>query len=592
MSERLFDPAVEASTVIDILRWRGSEQPDRIAYTFLRDGTVEDGHLTYGELDRRARAIGAALRSSAAVGERALLLYPQGREFIAAFFGCLYAGIIAIPAYPPRSNKGGSKLHAIARDARPLVALTTSENLTRAQAHFVAEPDLPPLRLLATDKPAGDFAGEWQPPEVKGATLAYLQYTSGSTSAPKGVMVSHDNLKHNLLDLDQGWEHTPESIAVTWLPTFHDMGLVYGIIEPLYRGFRCFVMPPVSFIQRPIRWLRAISERGATHSVAPNFAYELCIRKVKPEERAGLNLSRWSVAVNGAEPVRRETLERFAAAFEPCGFRWSAFSPGYGLAESTLKVCATRKTEAPVVVTINAGALEKHQVVEAPSSYQGGRTFVGCGRATLETKVAIVHPESLTRCPPDQVGEIWVSGPSVAQGYWNRPAETAAVFKAFLADSGEGPFLRTGDLGFLKDGHLFVTGRLKDMIIIRGQNHYPQDIELTAEQSHPALRPGCSIAFSIEAAGEERLIVAQEVERDYKNLNRDELVEAIRQAVAEEHEVQVYAVVLLRPGGIPKTSSGKVQRQACRAAYLAGSLDTWEKPADAGRAQNQQAASK
>jgi acyl-CoA synthetase (AMP-forming)/AMP-acid ligase II len=390
-------------------------------------------------------------------------------------------------------------------------------------------------------------------------------------------MVTHSNLLHNLFDLDAGWAHTPESVLVTWLPTFHDMGLVYGILEPVYRGFHCFLMPPLAFLQRPARWLRAISDRRATHSVGPNFAYELCARKVKQEELAGLDLSSWLAAVNGAEPVRRETLERFRDAFAPCGFHWKAFCPGFGLAEATLKVTATRSADDPVFCTLEAESLEKHRIKECPPSLPGQRTFVGCGRAEGETGVAIVNPETLTRCAPDEVGEIWVSGPSLTRGYWGRTEETSATFGARLSGTGEGPFLRTGDLGFLKDTVLYVTGRLKDLIIIRGQNHYPQDIELTVGQSHPALRPGCGIAFSVDAGGEERLIIVQEADLNHDNLESEELVKTIRQAVAEGHELQAYSVVLLKPGGIPKTSSGKVQRQACRSAYLAGTLEAWGK---------------
>ena len=416
-------------------------------------------------------------------------------------------------------------------------------------------------------------------PNISSDTLAFLQYTSGSTGTPKGVMVSHGNLLQNSADLDKGWVHTKDSVIVTWLPTFHDMGLIYGVIQPLYKGLPCYMLSPVSFLQQPIRWLQAISRYRGTHTGAPNFAYDLCVHKITPEQRATLDLSSWQMALNGAEPVRADVLKRFAETFKPCGFEPTAFCPGYGLAEATLKVAAVRRTDAPVLYIVQAGALEQNRILEATEDQQNMRTLVGCGRSEIDTKIVIVHPESLTQCSPEEVGEIWVSGSTVAQGYWMRPEETERTFRAYLADTGDGPFLRTGDLGFWKNGELFVTGRLKDVVIIRGRNYYPQDIELTVEQSHPALKAGASAAFSVEVEGEEQLVVAQEVERSYlRKLDANEVVGAIRQAVWEQHELSVYAVVLLKPASIPKTSSGKIQRHACKAGFLDGSLEgigTW-----------------
>ena len=558
--------------MVELLCRRALESPDRLAYTFLADGETEEINLTYGELNRQARAIGALLQSLEATGERALLLYPPGLDYIAAFFGCLYAGVIAVPAYPPRLNLSRLRLQAIVEDAQPTLALTTAQILSKAETLSAQAPGLGRLRWLATETLDREMAESWQEVPMDGNTLAYLQYTSGSTGQPKGVMVSHANVLRNSAYIDYGFEHTPDSISLTWLPHFHDMGLIDGIIQPLYKGFPCVLMPPVSFLQRPIRWLRAISRYKVTHSGGPNFAYDLCVRKISVAERAALDLNSWSVAYNGAEPVRNETLDRFATAFEPYGFRRSAFYPAYGLAEATLKVTGGRRTESPVFCVVQAAALEQNRVVEASEDEQGVRTLVGSGHAALETKVIIVHPESLTQCAPGRVGEIWVSGPGVAQGYWSRPEETARTFQAYTADTAEGSFLRTGDLGFLKDGELFVTGRLKDLIIIRGSNHYPQDIERTMERSHAALRTGCGVAFSVELAGEERLVLVQEVETRQRP-RMDRVIETIRQAVAEEHELQPHAVILTRPGRLPKTSSGKLQRHTCRAKFLAGKLD-------------------
>jgi acyl-CoA synthetase (AMP-forming)/AMP-acid ligase II len=557
-----FDPTANALNVMEILRSRAGIQPTQLAYTFLDDGINESGRFTYAELDARASDIAAHLSKHAKPGDRALLLYPQSLEFIASFLGCLYAGIIAIPAYPPRPNRGGLRIHAIAADAQPVLALTTADLLERSRSLFSqADHPIEPS-WIATDTIARGGGSEWQLPVTEAGQTAYLQYTSGSTSTPKGVMVTHGNLMHNLLDLDQGWKHSTES--VTWLPTFHDMGLVYGVLEPLYRGFPCFMMPPLAFLQRPARWLQAISDRKATHSVGPNFAYDLCVRKIKPAEREKLNLSHWNTAVNGAEPVRRETLDRFTEMFAPVGFRPETFCPGYGLAENTLKATATRAGDLPKFYTASADA--------------GEPTFVGCGVGEAGTRVEIVNYETGTRCAPNEVGEIWIAGPSVTAGYWNRPEETAATFGAKLAGEEPTRFLRTGDLGFFADGALYVTGRIKDLIIIRGQNHYPQDIELTVERSHAALRPGCGAAFAVDIESEERLVIAQEIESSAAaGIDTEDLVETIRQNVSETHDIQVYSVVFLRAGEMPKTSSGKLQRRACRAAYLSGTLRLWSK---------------
>jgi len=581
------------STLVDLLGKRARNQSDSTAYTFLQDGEIEAGQLTYKELDFKARAIAAQLQSLNSIGvtlgwkPKVLLLYPASLEYIAAFFGCLYAGVVAVPTYPPRPNRSLFRLQAIVEDAQATVALTTASVLSNVEHQLAQFPALKALHWVATDNIAREMAHKCQEPEVNSDTLAFFQYTSGSTGSPKGVMVSHGNLLHNLAGIDLKLEHTPNSVMVTWLPIFHDMGLVYGVLQPFYQGFPCYIMAPTSFVQRPIRWLEAISRYRATHSAAPNFAYELCVRKTTPEQRESLNLSSWCMASNGAEPVREETLERFAAAFKPAGFVPSSFCPGYGLAEGTLAVSAVQKTDMPVFCKVQADALEQNRVIEATDHQQKVKTLVGCGRPVLDTEIAIVHPESLLRCPSDEVGEIWVLGSSVTQGYWMRPAETASTFRAFLKDTGEGPFLRTGDLGFLKDGELFITGRRKDLIIIWGRNYYPQDIELTVEESHPALRAGCGAAFSVEVEGEEQLVVAQEVERtisvpsrdsysenryNLRNLDVDEVVGAIRKAVSEQHELQVYAVLLLKTGSIPKTSSGKIQRHAARAGFLAESL--------------------
>jgi acyl-CoA synthetase (AMP-forming)/AMP-acid ligase II len=594
MKRTFTEPAVESSTLVEILRRRAVQQPEQRTYTYLIDGESEGDHLTHAVLDCQARSIGALLQSYQATGERALLLYPAGLEFIAAFFGCLYAGVIAVPLPPPnlvQPQRTLPRLRAIVRDAQPSMVLTTSAILSNTEGLFTEAPELQKMRWLATDSIGGGVAHGWRDPAVTGHTLALLQYTSGSTAEPKGVMISHGNLLHNSNYISRLFAFDRQGVTVTWLPAFHDMGLTNGIIQPVYHGRPCYLMPAVSFLMRPVRWLQAISRYKATISGGPNFAYELCTQGVTPEQREALDLGSWDVAYNGAEPIRADTMKRFAASFASCGFRPSAFHPCYGLAEATLLVTGGSLRD-EMLRTIEVGALEKNHVVEVLAQDQNVRTLVGSGHALHDTKIVIAHPESLTACAPDQVGEIWVSSPSVTQGYWNRPEDTERACRAYLKDTGEGPFLRTGDLGFMKDGELFVTGRLKDLIIISGRNLYPQDIELTVEQSHPALRPACCAAFSVDGAGEEQLIIAAEVEPRYQPavrnapngearaqsngrlpLDAKAVVRAIRRTVAEEHDVRVHAVVLLRAGRIPRTTSGKVQRHACQASFLKGTLE-------------------
>ncbi|HEX7239906.1 MAG TPA: AMP-binding protein, partial [Longimicrobiaceae bacterium] len=559
----------QASTLGELLRLRADDDPARVAYTFLLDGETEEGHLTYGGLDLRARAVAARLQALGARGARALLLYPPGLEYVAALFGCFYAGVVAVPAYPPRRNRTDPRLQSIVADCRPTLALTTRELLGESGRLCANTPELAGLRWMATEDVPAEEAQEWRDPEASGETLAFLQYTSGSTAAPKGVMVSHGNLLHNFALIEQLAGYTPETRSVIWLPPYHDMGLIGGILQPLFTGYWAALFSPVAFIQRPARWLEAVSRYRATSSGGPNFAYELCVHAVRDEERAGLDLSRWEIAFNGAEPVRAETLRAFAERFAECGFRESAFYPCYGLAEATLMVTGSRPAEPAVERAVDPEALGGGDVREAEGRYR----LVSSGRSAPSQRVIVVDPATLRECAPDRVGEVWVSGPSVARGYWGRAEETAETFGAFVAGTGEGPFLRTGDLGFLDGGELFITGRLKDLIVIRGRNHYPQDVEQTALRSHEGLRAGSGAAFSVDAGGEERLVVVQEVSRQAAaGVDVEEVAGAIRRAVASEHGVQVHAVAVVRPGGVPKTTSGKVQRRECRARFLAGEL--------------------
>jgi acyl-CoA synthetase (AMP-forming)/AMP-acid ligase II len=582
----------EATTLVDLLRYRAIYQPNVTAYTFLLDGEKEEVSLTYEELDRKARAIAVSLQSFCPSGERALLIYPPGLEYIVAFFGCLYAGVIAVPAYPPRPNRSATRLQTIIADAQPKAALTTASVWATLERQSSYTPQLKNLPWLATDRLDGHLAKSWQETALSGSTLAFLQYTSGSTAEPKGVAIAHQNLLHNLSWIYRRFEHSSNSRGVIWLPLYHDMGLIGGVLQPLYGGFPVVLMSPLMFLQSPIRWLQAISRYRATTSGGPNFAYNLVSRKVTPEQLTHLDLSSWEVAFNGSEAISYEILEQFAAILQPCGFRREAFYPCYGMAEATLIVSGGRKTAPIVAKKVKAEALEKHYVVLANSLENNWRIVVGCGHSLSDQKVVVVNPETLRQCAANEVGEIWVSGASVAQGYWNQPEETKRTFCAYLADGDEGPFLRTGDLGFLEDGELFITGRLKDIIIINGRNYYPQDLEWTVEQSHSLIRPNCAAAFSAEIKNEERLIILAEIERSYRKRrmegysstngtedalesDRKELVHSIRKAISKHHDLQVYDILLLKPGTIPKTSSGKIQRHLCRANYLAVKLEVW-----------------
>ncbi len=586
----------------------------RTAYVYLGDGEREEARVSYAGLDQLARAVGATLQEAEARGERALLLYPPGIDFVAAFFGCLYAGVVAVPAYPPHPARPElmlPKLQAILADSQAKFVLTTAAILAKVAPLFACGAcgeSTRALRWLATDEFEQARAAHWNEPGGAPDGLAFLQYTSGSTSAPKGVMVGHDNLLQNSAYVHHGFAHTSESVSVLWLPAYHDMGLIDGIIQPLYGGFMCYLMPPTAFLQRPARWLQAISRYRATHSGGPNFAYEHCLNKIRPDQRSELDLSCWRVAYNGAEPIREETLSRFAASFAECGFRLAAFYPAYGLAEATLKVSGGSREGPPVTCKVEAAPLEENLIVEAAAAAdaqnitqhvtQNTRTLVSSGRTALGTEVLVVEPASMTQYAEGRVGEIWVSGPGVARGDWNRPELTEQTFRARLSDTGCGPFLRTGDLGFVREGELFIMGRLKDLIIIAGRNHYPQDIESAVEQCHPSLRPGCTAAFSVEVEREERLVVAAEFDlrahrhrapgdvargaagdaavAAARHLSADEwklMKTAVRGAIADYFGLQIHELALLKVGGVPKTSSGKIMRQECRKAYLTGALE-------------------
>lgn len=571
----------------DVLAQQATSDPTRTAYIFLddRDGAVE---MSYGELDRRARVIASRLQLELQPGDRALLVYPPGLDFIAAFFGCLYAGVVAVPATYPKPRRPMPRLNRIALDCDAHVALSTGATLTTLDPDLLSA-DAATSQWIATDELVDALAEHFEPPAVRGSDLAFLQYTSGSTSDPKGVMVSHANLLNNLecirhaFGIGEMEEDHVTATGVFWLPAYHDMGLIGGVLTPLYMGGRSVLMSPTAFLQRPMRWLQAIHDYRATISGAPNFAYDFVARRTKPEERAKLDLSMWRLAFCGAEPIRAETFALFAEAMRPCGFKSKSLYPCYGLAESTLLAAGPDFHHEPTVLTVNRQALSEHRVaVACGEPEEMTQKLVGCGQSMPGHTLLLVDPATGRVCGDDQVGEILIQGPSVAGGYWNRDAETADEFGGTV-EGYEGNFLRTGDLGFRHAGELYVTGRLKDVIIIRGRNHYPQDIEQSAEEAHPALLMGA--AFALENEGAERLVLVNQVDRQFRDADWNQIVQAIRRSVVEHHEIDPYAIVLIRQTSLPITSSGKVQRSLCRDQYLAGELKvvhSWTNPATSG----------
>ena len=561
------------SSLVQLVRFRALTEPENDAFIYLANGVDEELRLTNAELDRRSRKIGAWLQKRNMFGQRILLLYPPGLDFITAYFGCLYAGAIAVPVYPPRKNRSMLRIQAVAQSAIAAMALTTDDVLKRIGEMIDDAPDLKNIPWLSTTVLDEGIEENWTDPNVDADTIAFLQYTSGSTGTPKGVILTHGNLIHNSRLIYQGFEHTRSGVGVFWLPNYHDMGLIGGIIQPLYVGRPNILMSPLMFLLKPLRWLAAITKYKGTTSGGPNFAYDLCVREITDDQLEELDLRSWKVAFNGAEPVLAETLDAFTKKFEPCGFKPEAFYPCYGLAEGTLIVTGGYQSEPPIIRTFDADALATGRAIDVePEAEVKISRLVSSGRALLDQRVAIVDPESCVECPPCAVGEIWAKGPSMAKGYWNAPEATEQTLHARIAETNDGPFMRTGDLGFLADGDLFVTGRIKDLIIFHGVNIYPQDIETTVQKVDPHLRPLGGAAFMVkDVSGAECLVVIQEVERRFKG-EVEPIFSEIKRAVALEHDIPVDAIVLVKSGSIPKTSSGKIQRYACRQGFLDGSL--------------------
>jgi acyl-CoA synthetase (AMP-forming)/AMP-acid ligase II len=564
------------ASLLDALDSHAVDQPDATAFAFLSDAGHADTRMTFAELRLRALAVAGELAvRGARRGDRAVLIFPAGLDFLAAFFGCLAAGVVAVPLSPPRRVAGRDAVANILADCSPRFALTSAGAATDLRHNGPASLAAAGLEWLSIgdDAPVVAQQGRRTDRPAPG-DLAFLQYTSGSTSAPKGVMVSHANLLDNLDMIRRAMGHSRSSTHVCWMPLHHDMGLILNVLEAFYLGATCALMAPVSFLQRPLTWLKAIHQFGAEAAGGPNFGFDLCVARFKPEAMAGVDLSGWRVAFNGAEPVRAQTLRQFAETFAPYGFRPQAFYPCYGMAEATLLISGGRRGGGSRVRPVGRAAMNAGRV-ETASEGADSVAAVGCGRALADEEIAVVDPETCRRLPPDRVGEIWVRGPNVAAGYFGNEAASRETFAAQIRAEPAADWLRTGDLGFLDDaGELFVTGRIKDVIIVRGANHYPQDIEHTVQATADCLRAGFGAAFAVaDSAGQERLVVVQEVERSHRHqLDVAEIAAGIREAVADEHGLSVSDVVLVRPGSIPKTTSGKIQRRLTRTLWLNGEL--------------------
>ncbi|TXS51780.1 fatty acyl-AMP ligase [Streptomyces sp. uw30] len=578
-------------SLVDLLSQHAAHNPDRTAYRYLATGDPdgETQEISYGRLAERSRAVAAWLQERGLAGTRAMLLYPPGPEFICGYLGCLAAGVVAVPGVPPQgrtqNHRALTRMKRLIADADAKVILGGREVINALSGLAEHLPELADVTCVATEDLPDEAAASWREPDLTADSVAFLQYTSGSTSAPRGVMVTHGNLLDNERVITERMGHTPDVLEeyghemfVSWLPVYHDMGLIGPVLNTVYLGATATLFSPLHFLQRPERWLTAISHYRPHTSGGPNFAYELCLKHATPGLLDGLDLGSWKVAFNGAEPVRAATLRRFTDTFAPAGFRRESLYPCYGLAEATLMVTGSTVHTPPTLL----------QAPETgPHAGQWDAAAVSCGRPGPDVTVAIADPERHEELPEGETGEIWVRGASVAKGYWRNALATRETFRATLTGH-DGRFLRTGDLGFLRDGELFVTGRLKDLIVIDGRNHYPQDLELTAEMAHPALRPGCTAAFSVDAgdggdAGEEgavgeQAVLIAEIAPDASS-EAEKIIDVVRSGIGEAHGVSVRDVVLVQPGTIPKTSSGKIQRRASRAAYLEGKLAVIAAPA-------------
>jgi acyl-CoA synthetase (AMP-forming)/AMP-acid ligase II len=535
---------------------------------------IKDKPISYCELDRQARRIATLLQIRGKVGDRVLLLYPAGVEYLYAFFGCLYAGMVAVPVYPPLNARLQYRLAKIAEDCQANIALSTAE-IIFAQTTAT---DLPTyferIFWLNTEENLDGYEHLWQDKVIGTRDLAFLQYTSGSTGNPKGVMVTHGNIVHNLKLIATHLQFEPNDHHFSWLPPYHDMGLIGALLGSFASGVPVSFMAPASFLRRPVRWLQEISDRKCTISGAPNFAYELCLNKISDEERDNLDLSSWTLAFSGAEPVRQHTLLNFTTKFSPVGFREKAFYPCYGMAETTLLVSGVGRNQGAKVIEVSE-KISEDLPGSFDKSFSKNNFVISCGTIATDLDVKIVDPETLAILPDGQAGEIIVSGDSVTVGYWGAQDKTAQCYNLII-DGSEQLYFRTEDLGYIINGELIVCGRINDLIIIRGVNFYPHDIEDIVSKCHKDIRVGSGIAISIDFENEEKLIFIQEINQNIAT-PLGEVIIAIHSAISTEFNIQPMSIILIKNGTIPKTTSGKLSRRPCREAYQTQNLEVIQK---------------
>lgn len=566
--------SIRSETLVHALHDHIQQRPQQTALIFLRDGEDDAVSLTYAELDARAKAIAGRMLTAAPDARRALLLHPPGLEFAAALCACFYAGVTAAPCYAPSSklsSRSGERFARLVKDAQAELVLTDSANVAKT---FLNLKQASNVRLIATDKPQDSGDSIFSERKIKACDLALLQYTSGSTGSPKGVMLTHANLMTNLDSIRSRFGLSKSSTVVNWLPPYHDMGLIGGILSALTCGYPLIMLDPRHFLQKPLRWLQAIDRYRADTSGGPGFAYDLCAAQIAPEQIETLDLSCWTLAFCGAETVRAGTLRRFSRAFAGAGFQESALFPCYGLAEATLMATAVNRGAGARIVSFDSETLTVGRAEPAAVNSETGSELVGCGQPGEGMELRIVDPQTKQVCPDGVIGEIWLAGDSIAGGYWGQPDVSTETFYNRIEAEGDSEWLRTGDLGFLSDGELYVSGRCKDLIIVRGRNYYPPDLEEVASCSHPALALNACAAFSVDGDAGEQLVVVCEIRRDARrSLDAARVIRAIRASLSEFFELSADAVLLLKPGSLPRTTSGKIVRSACRDAFMNG---LWE----------------
>ena len=564
-------------TIVNVLQYRAKLQGDKVAFIYLKDGETETASITYRELNKEAQRVAASLQARGLNGKQVLLLYPSGIEFIKAFVGCLYAGAIAVPATAPRNKRALGRLRSIIEDATPQLVLTSTSVLNNIQVDIIGT-DLGSIKCITLDTLTQNETQKWQPMQLTGRSLAFIQYTSGSTADPKGVMIDHSNLLANNRMIRNAFNWPENNVCVSWLPMFHDMGLLGNMLQIIYTGAKCIFMPPEAFLMKPLRWLQAIEKYQAITSGGPNFAYDLCLRRISDAQLSKLNLDSWKIAYVGAEPVRAATMRKFEERFAPSRLKKSTLYPCYGMAEACLFISGNKSGSGAIREYFNTVALSNgiatltHETNDSHS-----RTLVSCGHGWLGLEIKIVDPSTCSLLPNSRVGEIWVSGDNIVQGYWNNPEATENTFNATIQGNPKQRYLRTGDLGFIHKGSLYISGRLKDLIIVAGRNHHPVDIEHTTEQCHEVIRPGGTAVFSVDMEDRENLIVATELERKARNIDIQAIEKTIRSAISIEHDLMVHDIVFLKPATCPKTSSGKVMRHACKLAWQQHKLTLWGK---------------